>query len=266
MGAATRAGWSATLVLVVTAFIVPAGGRAAAADPAFAAVVEQDPYVPAIDPALGATYTMTTSPAGSVSLGYPVVVAVHAKDQQGNPLAGLRVAFNRTAADTETSVFTDSSGDAAYVFEPDTSCISYLVTAVVHDSVTYDGDPADDGIVQQQTTAVSTTENGDVCEIHPLQVALAGRSSFNTAGRPRDVLRVRATAPDSPPAGAPVALMAKIDGDWTQVGRSDRVLDAQGKATFFVRDRRPRRSTAYRAFVAQSGSAQGGASSIYRQR
>lgn len=199
---------------------------------------EQSWYVADIDEGDGAVYTLTTSPANPVQAGQPVTATLTAIDAEGNPLEGLQVDFVRAGdPDTETPVVTDEDGVAQYVFEVEKECSDDTVTAVVRDTVTYDGDPASGGVVFDDSTVVEAE-----CDI---KVNLSGRNSEN---RKRDILNIT-TSSDADLTGDSVILQKKVDGVWKRVGAKGKTLDADGEARFSVRDRNGNKVTKYRAKV-----------------
>lgn len=209
------------------------------------------------------TYTMDPADGATtdVKVGVPITVTVNVKDQKGKAVSGLWVNFVRTSnALNDQDIQTDSTGTAQYVFKgnQDQCNTDDVVTAVVRNGF---GGP----IVKQMTTTIHYTCD-DVKT--PIQVAMTGKSSFNKNGKPIDVLKITATTVGStlPVTGAPVHLMAKIDGVWTEIGKGDRVLDSSGKVTFYTKDRTPNGGTKYQAVVDEADTTAAGESQVFKQR
>lgn len=218
----------------------------------------QEWYAGDIDEDSGAEYTLTTSPANPVVAGQPVTATLTATDAQGNPLEGLQVDFVRAGdPDTETPVVTDEDGVAQYVFEVEEPCTDDTVTAVVRDTVTYDGDPATGGVVSDQSEVVEA-------KCPPAKVNISGLNSEN---KKRDIINVTATAPSGGDlTGVGVKLQRKVDGEWKTIGDKGKTLDSDGKARFSVKDLNGNRITKYRVIVEPSEAADGATSKVLNRR
>ncbi|WP_179666833.1 Ig-like domain-containing protein [Nocardioides thalensis] len=204
----------------------------------------------------GATYTLTTSPANPVVAGQPVTATLTALDSEGNPLEGLRVDFVRTGdPDTETPVVTDEDGVAQYVFEVEENCTSDTVTAVVRDTVTYDGDPATEGVVSDQSTVVVS----EPCKVN------VNISGLNSENKKRDIINVTATS-DADLTGLSVKLQRKVDGEWKTVGDKGKTLDSDGKARFSVRDLNGNKVTKYRVMIPATDLTKAATSKVLNRR
>lgn len=188
-----------------------------------------------------ATFTLTTSPANPVQAGQPVTATLTAIDAEGNPLEDLQVDFVRAGdPDTETPVVTDEDGVAQYVFEVEEQCTDDTVTAVVRDTVTYDGDAASGGVIEQMSSVVESE-----CEQAKVKVNISGRNSEN--GK-RDIINVSASSKGDL-TGAGVILQKKVAGEWVRIGAKGVTLDSNGKARFSVKDKNGNKVTKYRVKV-----------------
>lgn len=226
---------------------------------------EQSWYVADIDEGDGATYTLTTSPANPVLPGTPVTATLTAIDAEGNPLEGLGVTFVRTGdPDTETPVVTDEDGVAQYVFEVEEDCFNDVVTAVVRDTVTYDGDPASGGIVFDDSTVVESSEpDGTECDgRESVDVSLSGLNSEN---KKRDILTVSASS-QAVLTGTPVILQKKVDGVWKTIADRSKTLASDGSARFSVKDKNGNKVTKYRVKVKATNDSKAAVSNVLNRR
>jgi 5-hydroxyisourate hydrolase-like protein (transthyretin family) len=185
----------------------------------------------------GSDFSISSNPEGTVKPGTTVTETVTVLDQNGNPAQGLQVEFVRSGAgggETESRT-TNANGEANYTFVASTEG-TVNITAIVSDG---------EG---QTETLTDTVTVDDGTTPPPTPVAIVAKLSGESNGAAKDKLTVSAPAIA---AGAEVRLFKVINGKRIQVGNT-KGLNAQGDATFIVKDTNGGQITKYVAVVVKT--------------
>ncbi|NPC95836.1 Ig-like domain-containing protein [Nocardioides sp. zg-DK7169] len=188
----------------------------------------------------GSTFEMTSSVDGPVAIGTSVTETVKVVDQEGRPVAGAQVEFNRNGAGGDATVnrTTNAAGVATYTFSV-TAAGTVNVTALVTS-----------GIQSETLTDTIEVEAAPVI-VDPPKPPVKITASITGAnnGKKADKLTVKAS--DKVAAGAIVKLF-KINAKGKRVLVDTDVLNANGARVFKVADKNKAKKTKYRAVIVGS--------------
>ncbi|MQW75766.1 hypothetical protein GHK92_07765 [Nocardioides sp. dk4132] len=189
----------------------------------------------------GSTFEMTSSAEGAVEIGTSVTETVKVVDQEGRPVAGASVEFNRNGAGGDATVnrTTNAAGVATYTFsvtEAGTVNVTALVTSGIQSETLTD-------TIEVEAAPVVVDPNPPV----KITASITGANN----GKKADKLTVKAS--NKIAAGAIVKLF-KINAKGKQVLVDTDVLNANGSRVFTVADNNKAKKTKYRAVIVGSKS------------
>jgi hypothetical protein len=202
------------------------------------------------------TFTITSSPEGTVPSGTTVTETVKMVDQEGNPVRNMGVQFFRTGpdaggGDANVTRSTNANGEAFYTFIG-----SQAGTATIAAQIT-DG-TSNKTLTDKVVFAAATPPASPPATLSPITAKLIGASN----GAKADGVKVFAP---TKAAGAVVRLFRVVNGRRIQVGAT-RKLNAAGNASFTVMDRNGSRFTKYVAVIKKSVDTQSDTTNAKRVR